>query len=101
MALQKVPGASFATFREFLTKGWRPYEQYIRLLHPEDKAFFFDGEFDLKMYADRRQEVLWRIRDLTTKIPILRDTFSSPTTKINMTELMDLRKVVIINLKNN
>ena len=79
-------------------KGWRPYEQYIRLMHPEDQAFFFNGEFNSKQYADRRQEVLWRIRDLTTKIPILRDTFSSPTTKIDMGALMDSGKVIILNV---
>jgi len=97
IALQTIPNASFATFREFLVKGWRPYEQHIRQLHPDDQSFFFDGEFDSKLYADRRQEVLWRIRDLMTKIPILRDTFSSPTTKINMGALMDSGKVIIIN----
>lgn len=97
LVLQKVPNASFATFRHFLVHGWKEYDAAIQQLDIEDQEFFYKGEYDSATYKDTKQQLLWRIRDLTTSIPLLREMFKSPTTKINMTEWMDSQHIYLIN----
>jgi len=96
MAIKAVPGATFSTFREFLTDGWRPFEKYIHTLHPDDRDFFHNGEYDSKTYGETKQQLLWRIRDLTTKVPLLRDMFRAPETRIDLALEMDAGRVIII-----
>lgn len=102
LAMQSIPNATFATFRQLLVEGWKPFEQYIRTLHPEDQDFFMkpmaDGksEFDGKTYKETKDQLLWRIRDLTTKVPLLRDMFQAPHTRIDIGKEMDAGKVIII-----
>jgi hypothetical protein len=96
IAMKSIPGATFTTFRRLLQDGWQPYEAHIRTLHPEDADFFLKGEFDSKTYKSTRDELLWRIRDLTTRVPLLRDMFQAPDTKVQMAELMDTPNVVVI-----
>lgn len=96
MAMKEIPEATFSTFRQFLIDGWKPYREHLEKLHPEDRDFFLKGEFDNKKYNDARESLLWRIRDLTTKVPMLRDMFRSPTTKIDIGKEMDAGKVIII-----
>lgn len=97
LVLLKVPNASFATFRHFLVHGWKDYDAAIKQLDIEDQEFFYKGEYDSATYKDTKQQLLWRIRDLTTSIPLLREMFKSPVTKINMTEWMDSQKIYLIN----
>jgi hypothetical protein len=97
LALQAVPNASLSTFRSFLTDGWRAYEDAISTLHPDDRDFFFKGEYDSKPYRDTTGQILWRLRDLTTRVPLLREMFNSSTTKVNIGNLMDTSKVICIN----
>jgi len=96
IALKAVPGATFSTFRQFLAEGWKPFEPYIQTLHPDDRDFFLNGEFDGKTYRETREQLLWRIRDLTTKVPILREMFRAPHTKIDLAAEMDAGQVIII-----
>jgi hypothetical protein len=96
LAMQAIPDATFETFRKFLTEGWRPFEQYIQTMHPDDRDFFVNGEYDSKTYTETKQQLLWRIRDLTTKVPLLRDMFKAPRTKIDLGKEMDAGKVIII-----
>ena len=96
IALKAVPGATFSTFRKFLTDGWKPFEEYIMTRHPDDRDFFIKGEYDSKTYSETKQQLLWRIRDLTTKVPLLRDMFRAPYTKIDIAKEMDAGRVIII-----
>jgi hypothetical protein len=96
IALRTIPGATFSTFREFIQDGWQPYGQYIHQLHHEDRDFFLKGEFDSKTYRSTRDELLWRIRDLPTRVPLLREMFRAPETKIDMARLMDTPGVIVI-----
>lgn len=97
MVMNKIPNASFATFRGFIVNGWKKYEDVIKTLDEEDQDFFFKGEYDSQTYRETKQQLLWRIRDLTTSIPLLREVFKSPVTKINMTEWMDSQNIYLIN----
>jgi len=97
LALKPTPKASFADFRNFLLKGYKPYERYVRTLNPEDADFFLGGEFDSSTYSETRHQILWRLRDLNTRIPILRTIFQSHTTKVNFASLMDGGNVIVIN----
>lgn len=99
LLLRGVPDATFADFRKILIKGWKDYEQHLAKLDPEDQEFFTAGEFDSQTYSATKTQLLWRIRDLTTRIPILRATFRAPKTRINMGELMDSGKVVILDVR--
>lgn len=96
MAMKVIPEATFSTFRRFLTEGWKPFEEYIKTMHPDDASFFTNGEYDSKTYSETKQQLLWRIRDLTTKVPLLRDMFKAPKTLIDIGKEMDAGKVIII-----
>lgn len=96
IAMRGIPNATFQTFTGFLREGWKPYEQYVRALHPDDAAFFTQGEYDSKTYTETKQQLLWRIRDLTTRVPLLREMFKSPKTQIDIGALMDGGHVILI-----
>lgn len=96
IALKAVPNATFSTFRDFLRDGWKPFRKHIEKLDPEDRNFFLNGEFDSKTYSETRQQLLWRIRDLTTKAPLLRDMFRAPKTLVDIGKEIDAGKVIII-----
>ena len=97
LVLKATPKATFADFRNFLLKGYKPYERYIRTLGPEDAEFFLAGEFDKRTYAQTKQQILGQLRDLMTRIPILRTMFRGHETKVNMASLMDGGNVIVIN----
>jgi hypothetical protein len=102
IAMSAIPNASFATFRDFLRDGWEPYAEYIKKLHPDDRDFFMrkgkDGksEYDSNEYTGTKRELLWRIQDLTTRVPTLRDMFKAPKTLIDLGAEMDAGKVIVI-----
>ncbi len=102
LLLINVPGASLADFRKVLTDGIANYQQCMHKLHPEDADFFMkplaDGktEFNSKAYVDTRGQLLWRLRDLTTRSPLLRELFNAPATKAKIADLINSGKVIII-----
>ena len=97
LALNATPKASFADFKSFLLKGYKPYERYIRTLDPQDAEFFLTGEFDSSTYSEAKHQILGRLRELTARIPILRTMFRSPETKVNMASLLEGGNVIVIN----
>lgn len=99
LALKQKPDANFADFRKILVDGWKAYEPYIRKLDDEDQDFFFKGEFDSRTYNETKAQLLWRIRDLTTRIPILRASFRAPKTLIDIGALMDGGKIIILDVR--
>lgn len=99
LLMRVVPDATFADFRRVLVSGWKHYEQYIAKLDPEDQEFFTLGEFDSATYTPTKTQLLWRIRDLTTRIPLLRAMFRAPKTKIDIGSLMDAGKIVILDVR--
>jgi len=102
LLLIQVPHASFADFRKILVEGIRDYEQYLPKLHPEDQDFFIkptsEGktEFNSRVYSDTRGQILWRLRDLTTRSPMLRDLFNAPKTTVDIPYLINTANVIII-----
>jgi hypothetical protein len=96
IAMQAIPDANFATFRSILQDGWKPYEEHIRTLDADDADFFLKGEFDSATYRETKAQLLWRLRDLTTKVPLLRKMFRAKRTLIDMGKLMDLGLVILI-----
>jgi hypothetical protein len=102
IALGEVPGANFATLRRFLREGWEPFREYVERLHPDDRDFFMRpgpsgvSEFDSKDYTTTKQELLWRIQDLTTRVPMLREMFRATRTKLDLGREIDAGKVIIV-----
>ena len=97
IALKATPKATFADFRYFLFKGFKPYERYVRALDPEDAEFFLAGEFDSRAYSETKDQILGQLRALNTRIPTMRTIFRSHETKVNMASLMDGGNVIVIN----
>jgi hypothetical protein len=106
IATKATPNPSLATLRNFLRQGWKPYEEYIRKLDPEDQEFFLapgqDGksDFDSRTYADTRNQLAWRLKDLTDRAPVLRPTLRCTQSKIDLRRLIDEGgHIIIINAK--
>lgn len=98
--LLKVPNATLETFRQVLTVGWKPlnFEEYIRQCDPATQDFFLEGkkpEFDSNTYSETKQQILWRLR-LILSNEYLRAIFTSPTTNVPFGQLLDSRKLIII-----
>jgi len=99
--LLKVPNATLETFRQVLTGGWRPLglEPYIRQCDPSTQDFFLVGnpkpQFDSNTYVETKQQVLWRLQLLLSN-EYLRAIFTSPTTNVPFSELLDSGKTIII-----
>jgi hypothetical protein len=89
------PNPTLETFRDLLTNGYGKYAQYIESL-PPDLRDFFENEFNEKNYADRRREVLQRLRLLLDN-ETMRGMLTAETTRFRMSAAMDTGKVVIIN----
>lgn len=102
LLLKAVPNASFNDLRKILLEGHHAYAAHLGKLHPDDRDFFAKGtkeapaEFYSSTYKETKAQLLWRIRDLTTRIPILRSMLGAPRLLINMGELMDSGKIVVI-----
>jgi hypothetical protein len=98
--LLKVPDATLETFRQILTVGWKPLnlEPYILQTDPATQDFFLAGkkpEFDNATYSETKQQILWRLR-LILSNDYLRAIFTSPTTNIPFSQLLDSKKTIII-----
>jgi len=90
-----IPNANLETFRLILARGPKEFEQYVRKLKPRDQDFF-DMEWKERIYAERRPEVLARLRTLMTH-DALDAILQAPHTKIDLGKLMDEGKVICIN----
>ncbi len=98
--LIKVPNATLETFRQILTVGWKPLdiEEYILQCDPSTQDFFLTGkppEFDNATYRETKQQILWRLR-LILSNDYLRNIFTSPTTNVQFSELLDSAATIII-----
>ncbi len=88
-----APRPTLATFRAICQGG---YEDHLDLakLSEEDRLFFLK-EFKSKTYADTCNQVLWQL-GLLMDDPVFSAMFSAEKTKVDMGELMDSGKVVLI-----
>jgi hypothetical protein len=93
--LLRVPNATLETFRQVLTNGWKPYADHLADCDPATQDFFQKGEFDSKTYSETKQQILWRLR-LILSNDYLRAIFTAPTTNVPFAELLDSRKLIII-----
>jgi len=93
--LLQVPNATLETFREVLTHGWKPYEQYVNQCDPSTRDFFVAKEFDSPTYRETKQQVLWRLR-LILSNDYLRAIFTAPKTNVHFSELLDSGKLIVI-----
>lgn len=96
--LLKVPNATLETFRQVLTTGIEPYQQYLSQCDPATEDFFTVGkptEFNSPTYKETKQQILWRLR-LILSNEYLRSIFTSPTTNVPFNELLDSGKTIII-----
>jgi hypothetical protein len=89
------PNPTLETFRDLLTNGYDKYKEHIAALPPDLQDFFYK-DFNEKGYADRRREVLQRLRLLLDN-ETMRAMLTAATTKFRIGEAMDRGKIVIIN----
>jgi len=89
------PNPTLETFRDLLANGQEKYSIYIEKL-PPDLRDFFDRDFNEKNYADRRREVLQRLRLLLDN-DTMRAMLTAATTRFRIGEAMDTGKIVVIN----
>src|SRR5439155_24090689 len=89
------PNPTLDTFRDVLTNGWEKYEIHIKKLAPDLRDFFYK-EFNERMYADRRREVVQRLRLLLDN-PSMAAMLLSLRTRFDLGKAMDEGKVVTIN----
>jgi hypothetical protein len=89
------PNPTLETFRDLLTNGYEKYRSYIEQL-PADLQDFFNKDFNERGYADRRREVLQRLRLLLDN-ETMRAMLTAASTRFRIGEAMDTGKIVIIN----
>lgn len=89
------PNPTLETFRDLLINGYEKYASHIATL-PPDLQDFFHRDFNERNYADRRREVLQRLRLLLDN-DTMRAMLTAATTRFRIGEAMDRGKIVIIN----
>lgn len=89
------PNPTLETFRDLLTNGIAKYDEHIKKLPPDLQDFFYN-DFPERGYADRRREVLQRLRLLLDN-ETMRAMLTAATTRFRIGEAMDTGKIVIIN----
>lgn len=89
------PNPTLETFRDLLTNGTAKYEEYIKKLPPDLQDFFYN-DFPERNYADRRREVLQRLRLLLDN-ETMRAMLTAASTRFHISQAMDTGKIVIIN----
>lgn len=90
-----VPDPTLDTLRDFLANGLEKYQTYLSKL-PDDLQDFFATEFNDRIYADRRREVVQRIRLLLDN-DAMRAMLLAPKTRFDVGATMEAGKVIIIN----
>jgi hypothetical protein len=89
------PHPTLETFRDLLTNGYEKYASYIATL-PPDLQDFFRNDFNERNYADRRREVLQRLRLLLDN-DTMRAMLTASSTRFRIGDAMDTGKIVVIN----
>lgn len=89
------PNPTLETFRDLLSNGCEKYAEHIAKL-PPDLQDFFRRDFNEKNYADRRREVLQRLRLLLDN-DTMRAMLTATNTRFRIGEAMDTGKIIIIN----
>jgi len=89
------PNPTLETFRDLLTNGTAKYQEHIKQLPPDLQDFFYN-DFPERNYADRRREVLQRLRLLLDN-DTMRAMLTAARTRFHIGEAMDTGKIVIIN----
>lgn len=91
-----IPNATILTMRDLLMKdGPQQYDQYIQAL-PETARLFFLHEFSSKDLAGTREQLQRRVYTILEN-PTLERMFSSPKTRLNMSEALDEGKLILVN----
>jgi hypothetical protein len=90
-----VPNPTLETFRDLLSNGPEKYQQHFAKL-PAELQEFLNKDFNERMYVDRRQEVLQRLRLLLDN-ETMRAILTASSTRFRIGEAMDAGKIVIIN----
>lgn len=104
MLIKASPQPSIPALIKLLRDGIQGFEPALRTLDYDDQVFFLGSsgavpDFDGKLYGPRRAEVRSRLEQLTIKIPVLRETFRSTETKIDLRALIDGGNILIVNAK--
>lgn len=108
-ALMRIPGATIFTLAELLTdEGYDKHREHILKLDPY-AVDFFENRFRQKHqrrgsqthalknnFAATKQEIFWRI-DAMVQRPEFRRMFSHPKNKVDMFDLMQSGKLILIN----
>ena len=89
------PNPTLENFRDLLANGYEKYAAHIEAL-PLDLRDFFVHDFNERNYADRRREVLQRLRLLLDN-ETMRAMLTATVTRFHIGEAMDTGKIVIIN----
>lgn len=91
-----IPGATLLTLRDLLMKdGFQQYQQYVNQL-PETARIFFQQQFLAKDLASTREQLQRRVFTILEN-PTLERMFSSPVTKLRMSEALDEGKLILVN----
>lgn len=96
LACRAIPGATLMTMREILMHGWKRYETQIAGADQLTAEYFVTGQFEESEAKVTKKALLWRIEDLITRVDLLKGMFRSPSTKVDMTKLMDTPSLIII-----
>jgi hypothetical protein len=105
LAVKAMPKPSLPALIDFLSRGWQPYEKYVRTLDQLDQAFFLEArqdgksDFDGRTYRETKDQLRWRLERLLSAVPVLRDTLRSTQTKIDLRKLIDDGNIIIVNAK--
>ncbi len=89
---------TFNTLNDILENGFEKYRYAFANLDPEDKSFF-EKDFNTKTYADTKNQIKWRLKDLRDHSTVLRPMLRSKQTKIDFTQLIDRGSIIILNCK--
>lgn len=95
--LSKVPHATIKTLRDLFRSPTLPseYHDYLSLTE-EGTADFMRDRFAEKALATVKESLMWRV-DAVLDSPLIQRAFAQPRTDLNMSEIMEEGKVLLIN----
>lgn len=90
--LQYVPNSTILDFQHVLQFGWKKYADALPKVRDPD---FFYYRFDAAGYTPTKQAVAARI-DRVTSNDVMRGILTSPSTELNISQLMDEGKFILV-----
>lgn len=91
-----IPDATIHTLRDVLSEeGFKRHAPHLEHLSETGQAFFRQ-EYLTKSFGETREQIARRVYSILESAPLER-MFSSPTSKIDMREILDTGSVVLIN----